>query len=288
MTKATEILRPMVDGETIPVDFNKSLEETESMGSFNESLSVVSFADNNDSQNCFSSYAFEMDLVTGDEEDGDPNQVEGPIRKPRRSFSLEDAAPLHPARNGLVDSLAGRCRSDASEREISSQTSADAAPPTRRLPQRNATMSSTRLNSSLSNLSGGRTPLSRQQSKLHMLSKSNHNSQSSIKTNDANGNLSRSFSGTRRRRMERTISGLTSNSDTSSIDGNSSFAQLQVGDRVMLANKELSTSAHLIRRMPRQQRPRRDLSRHKPSSSEEDVRASIGPLMDMIVARPRE
>jgi hypothetical protein len=65
--------------------------------------------------------------------------------------------------------------------------------------------------------------------------------------NSSVGGLSRSSSFRRR-----TASFPAADEDGAGLlEGDESFAQLQVGDRVMLANKELSTSTHLRRRMPR-------------------------------------
>jgi hypothetical protein len=275
---------------THPVSLNKCLEDTESTGSMNESISVFSFANSNDSQNFETSFSFEMELVRDDEYEGGTISVATKNRKMRRP-SQGQCIPLpRPSRNVPRKTPPSPYTSDRTNQGPSRRTSSDAAPSLpRRLPQGNSTLPCSTLNRSLSNLSGCTAPLSREKSKLHLLSQ--HSSHHSSKTINSTGTLPRS-SCSRRRPMERSVSGLTSTSDRS-FDGNISCAQLQIGDCVMLGNKELSTSAHLIRRMPRQRRQgsrRSDENappRHSLSSSDEGV-STDDTLMERIAACSRE
>ncbi len=72
-----------------------------------------------------------------------------------------------------------------------------------------------------------------------------------------------------RRRSSKSV---VSTSSDDSLDENGSFAQLQVGDVVMLGNKEVSTSIHLRRRMPRRGRTGDDLEDAEDSSHQLEAR----------------
>eukprot|EP00529_Nitzschia_sp_RCC80_P024412 CAMPEP_0113519610 /NCGR_PEP_ID=MMETSP0014_2-20120614/43620_1 /TAXON_ID=2857 /ORGANISM="Nitzschia sp." /LENGTH=453 /DNA_ID=CAMNT_0000417357 /DNA_START=209 /DNA_END=1570 /DNA_ORIENTATION=+ /assembly_acc=CAM_ASM_000159 len=118
-----------------------------------------------------------------------------------------------------------------------------------------------------------RTPLSRERSKLCRLSGSNSTLNTTSNHNSNHSSTSRGSRGSRGSTQRRRAAQLppsidlmmnTSNSTDSdskfdgsasvaimNFDGDSSVAQLQVGDFLMLANKELATSSHLRRRMPK-------------------------------------
>ena len=129
-----------------------------------------------------------------------------------------------------------------------------------------------------------RTPLSRERSKLCRLSGSNSTLNSSSHSGASRG----SRGSTQRRRASQLPPSIDTVMNTSNstyadskfdgsascaimnFDGDSSVAQLQVGDFFMLANKELSTSSHLRRRMPRRHPRRTNRSAHSTSASATD------------------
>ena len=156
------------------------------------------------------------------------------------------------------------------------------------------------------------TPLSRERSKLCRLSASN----SSLNIGSNHSSTSRgsraSRGSTQRRRTAQMPPMLdlmmnSSNGNNSEIqfdgsasvavmqlDGDSSIAQLQVGDYLMLANKEMSTSSHLRRRMPKRN-PRRSSSRNDSgspaaaaSASERGDESSNKDEVDAVVSRIEE
>jgi hypothetical protein len=67
------------------------------------------------------------------------------------------------------------------------------------------------------------------------------------------------------------------------FDGDASIAQLQVGDFLMLANKELSTSSHLRRRMPKRRSRQERLSARTRNEGEDRPREDEDEEADEVI-----
>jgi hypothetical protein len=192
-------------------------------------------------------------LPQGDE-DGQSEEMTDPTQ-PRRS--RRSSGPSGPSGRPIL-----RSKSDH-HRGVSRCSSGRAAP------RRGLSASCSMMNFDGSFSNSG-TQLSREKSKLCKLS-----SQSSHQRGDDDRVPARSVH--RRRSSKSVISTVSNSSDDTSYDGNTSFAQLQVGDLVMLGSKETSTSLHLIRRMPRRRKSCDDLE-YVESSSEELLEADMDAL----------
>jgi hypothetical protein len=204
-----------------------------SLGHFGDDDSVVDGSNPGYEEDCFESILEPLDGEDEDEAFAGEKARNGGRQGPygmARTRSSDSCPSTRPTKQGAPHVV--RANSDHCTRAVRRASSG------RVVPRRGLSASCSGINIDAGLLNPG-TPLSREKSKLCRLSSR------SIPHVGLDGAPSR---GVHRRTSARSVH---SSSSEDSLDGNSSFAQLQLGDIVMLANKELSTSIHLKRQMPR-------------------------------------